>query len=218
MIYTQHATERRCNMLTEKSCEEFVSLLASSAPVPGGGGAAAAAGALAAALCSMAARLTADKPSFAQHRPEIDDIIRKSDELRIQLLRLIQDDADGFIPLSKAYSIPAGTPGREETLARASLDACTAPHTMLCCCADIAALLIRMKDICSKLMLSDVGCAAALCGGAMKAAAMNVYVNTRSLSGCARAEALTRDTDMKLNEGLNDTDAVCAFVTARLKG
>ena len=46
--------------LTEKSCIEFVELLAAAAPVPGGGGAAALIGALGTALCSMTGNFTVE--------------------------------------------------------------------------------------------------------------------------------------------------------------
>ena len=92
--------------LTEKSCMDFCAALASSAPVPGGGGAAALAGALAAALCAMAARLTASKPAFADRAGELNGLIARADALRGALLRLIDADAEGFAPLSKAYAIP----------------------------------------------------------------------------------------------------------------
>ena len=50
---------------TNKTCREFVSALASSAPTPGGGGAAALCGAVGAALCGMVASLTSGKKKYA---------------------------------------------------------------------------------------------------------------------------------------------------------
>ena len=50
---------------SDKSCREFVEVLASKEPVPGGGGAAALAGALAAALANMVGSLTVGKKRYA---------------------------------------------------------------------------------------------------------------------------------------------------------
>ena len=46
---------------TKKSCEEFVSVLATKEPVPGGGGAAALVGAVGVALGNMVGSLTVGK-------------------------------------------------------------------------------------------------------------------------------------------------------------
>ena len=203
--------------LTEKSCMDFCAALASSAPVPGGGGATALAGALAAALCAMAARLTASKPAFADRAGELNGLIARADALRGALLRLIDADAEGFAPLSKAYAIPKDEPGRAEPLRRATLAACKAPAEMMEALADCTALLETLLQHCSRLMLSDVGCAAALCAGALEAAAMNVFVNTKSLKGDPEAEAVALRASRLLDDCLPGARAVSSQVLSLLR-
>ena len=203
--------------LTEKSCMDFCAALASSAPVPGGGGAAALAGALAAALCAMVGRLTASKPAFADRAGELNGLIARADALRGALLRLIDADAEGFAPLSKAYAIPKDEPGRAETLRRATLAACKAPAEMMEALADCTALLETLLQHCSRLMLSDVGCAAALCAGALEAAAMNVFVNTKSLKGDPEAEAVALRASRLLDDCLPGARAVSSQVLSLLR-
>ena len=60
---------------TKGTCEEFVEVLASKAPVPGGGGASALVGAIGTALGNMVGSLTLGKKKYADvqddiHRPE----------------------------------------------------------------------------------------------------------------------------------------------------
>ena len=50
---------------TKRSCEEFVDVLASKAPVPGGGGASALVGAIGMALGNMVGSLTVGKKKYA---------------------------------------------------------------------------------------------------------------------------------------------------------
>ena len=50
---------------TKSSCEEFVDVLASKAPVPGGGGASALVGAIGMALGNMVGSLTVGKKKYA---------------------------------------------------------------------------------------------------------------------------------------------------------
>ncbi len=205
-----------CEKLAEKSCFAFTTELASSAPVPGGGGAAALAGALGAALGSMAGRLTAPKPSFADRAELIHSLVSRADDLRGELLRLIDADAAGFYPLSRAYSTPKDNPNRAEILRSATLTACTAPFQMVEKLAACVALLEQLRDNCSKLLLSDLGCAAALCGAALESAAMNVFVNTKSLPGDREAETMKIRTVQLLEEYLPRARSLSKDITAKL--
>ena len=203
--------------LAAKSCVDFAAALASDAPVPGGGGAAALAGALAAALGAMAGRLSAGRKKQPEEREALEKQVQLADALRQQLLALIDWDAAGFEPLSKAYGLPKEDPERKEKLRAASLTACGAPMEMLRCCAETAELLAALRERVSPLLISDVGCAAALCRGAMEAAAMNIWVNTRSLQGDDEAESLNAETRRLLDAAVPQTEAVVAAVREKLE-
>ncbi|MBR3474728.1 MAG: cyclodeaminase/cyclohydrolase family protein [Oscillospiraceae bacterium] len=203
--------------LIENSCAGFAAALASDAPVPGGGGAAALAGALAAALGAMAARLSVRRKKTEEERAALGEDIQSADGLRLRLLTLIDRDAAGFEPLSRAYSLPKEDPERGEKLRAASLAACEAPMEMLRCCGQTAELLTALRERVSPLLLSDVGCAAALCRGALESAAMNVWVNTRSSKEDPEARALNAETRRILDRALPLTEGVTAAVRERLE-
>lgn len=207
----------RVERMAAKSCVEFASALASDAPVPGGGGAAALAGALAAALGAMASRLSARRKKEQEARLALQERIEIADALRQQLLTLIEWDAEGFAPLAAAYAIPKEEPTRPQRLREASLNACQAPMEMLRRCGETAELLAELEERVSPLLLSDVGCAAVLCHAALEAAAMNVWVNTRTLRGDAEAEALNLETEAILAAALPRTEGIAARVRERLK-
>ena len=198
-------------------CTEFSEKLASRDPAPGGGGAAAMGGSLAASLCAMAAVLSLEKKSCAANRDEIQKIHDEAESLRKELLSLIDADAEGFEPLAKAYAIPKDEPGREETLFVTSMAACVAPLAIMKACARIIELLEKLRPICSKLLLSDVGCAAGIAGSGMKAAAINIYVNTKAYKGRAESDALDKLADDMLDEYLRRTQAVSGAVIKELK-
>ena len=65
----------------------------------------------------------------------------------------------------------------------------------------------------SRLAISDVGVVAAACDTACKGAAMNVYINTKSMKDRTYAEDLNRRTDVLVNE----TSGICAKVYAEVK-
>ena len=203
--------------LREQSITAFAEKQASSAPTPGGGGAAALTGALAAALCAMASRLTAGRKKYADRAEELNRIVSRADELRQRLLTLIDEDAENFAPLAAAYSLPKDDPETAEALRCATLTACEAPMEMLRCSAAAVELLETAETLCSPLLLSDVGCGAALARAAMECAAMNVRVNTRSLPEDPEAKYLEEELSRLLDSHLPRAEAVSASVMRRLQ-
>ena len=204
-------------MLRELSCDNFTSLLASAEPVPGGGGASALCGALGAALCAMAARLTVGKKKFAAYTDELDGIITEADSIRSELMGLIDADAEGFAPLAAAYAMPKDSPDYVETMTNATLTACKAPFEMMRCCVKAAELLERLYDgKCSALLISDVGCAAAQLDAALRSAAMNVFVNTKTIRNNAQAIAMESTAKAWLTDYIPRVRAISQGVLDRL--
>lgn len=173
-----------------ETCRAFTGLLASASPAPGGGGAAALTAALGTALGSMVGALTAGKKSYAPVEEEIKAAMTALEALRLQLLDMVQKDAEGFEPLAAAYKLPKETPDREEILERATLRACQAPVEMMELCCQAMEQVAVMAEKGSRLAVSDAGCGVALLKAGLDAAALNVYINTRSLRNREEAERL----------------------------
>ena len=203
--------------LYENTCAEFAAQLASKAPVPGGGGAAALIGALAAALGAMATRLTVGKKKFLPYAEANARLIDDCDRLRDRLLELVEADAAAFEPLSRAYSMDKSDPDYAATMRAATLEAASVPLQMVECCAELIALLETLPETCSKLLLSDVGCAAAAAKAALECAAMNVFVNTRLLPEDAQAQRMEQRAAALLSESGARADAVSEAVMAYLR-
>ncbi|MCR4891941.1 MAG: cyclodeaminase/cyclohydrolase family protein [Lachnospiraceae bacterium] len=172
------------------SCREFVEVLSSSEPAPGGGGAAALVGAIGTALGTMVGSLTLGKKKYASVQGEIEELIKECRGLQKELLDQVEADEKAFLPLAKAYSIPKEDPCREEILEKATREACNVPiHIMeLCARAIEAARDFAQKG--SRLALSDAGCAAACLKGALEAASLNAFINTKSLKDREEAQRL----------------------------
>ena len=173
-----------------ENCREFAAMLASDNPAPGGGGAAALTAALGTALGSMVGALTAGKKSYAPVEEEIKAAMTALEALRLQLLDMVQKDAEGFEPLAAAYKLPKEAPDREEILERATLQACQAPVEMMELCCQAMEQVAVMAEKGSRLAVSDAGCGAALLKAGLDAAALNVYINTKSLRNREEAERL----------------------------
>lgn len=203
--------------LQNLTCGAFTAALASPEPTPSGGGAAALAGALAVSLGAMAANVTARNPKFSETAPELLALAADAERLRAKMLALIDADAAGFAPLAAAYALPKDEPNRAAKRSAASEHACAAPLEMMRRCCEIAELLERALVKTSKLLLSDVGCGAALCRAALVAASMNVFVNTGAIEGAARARIETEAEHM-LTQYVPLCDRISDAVMQHLRG
>lgn len=203
--------------LIDKTCRDFTEALASKAPVPGGGGAAALTGALGAALCAMVGNYTLGKKKYAAAEGDVRKILEKAEALQTRLLALADEDAAAFAPLSAAYAIPKDDPDRDAVLEEASLRACEAPREMVRLCCEAVKLLEEVLEKGSVMLLSDTGCGALLCGAAMRSAAMNVFVNTKSLRDRQKAKNLNDEIDALLTVYGPRADRLAGTVSCRLR-
>ena len=184
----------------EKNVDRFLETLASSAPTPGGGGAAALCGALGIALGNMVGNLTQGKKKYADVQEDITALNSRAEALRADFAALIDADAEAFAPLSRAYSIPKDAPGRDEIMESALLRAAEPPLEIMRRCAEALDVIADYAAKGSALAISDAGCAAALCGAALQAAALNVRINTKSMKNRTKAEEIDAETDELLQK------------------
>ena len=203
--------------LTQLSCEDFLSRLASKAPAPGGGGAAALVGAAGVALGNMVGNLTTGKKKYAVVEEEILALNARAETLCKRLEALVQADADAFTPLAAAYGLPRETPEQQArkaaVLAEALDGACAVPLEVMTACGEGIALAAEYAEKGSVLARSDAGCAALFCKAAMQAAGLNVKVNTRLMADKAHADALEARAEQLLAEFVPRADRVYQTVS-----
>ncbi len=199
-------------------CSDFAAVLAAQEPVPGGGGAAALVGALGVALGSMVGNFTTGKKRYADVEDDIRRMLDEGEEIRTRLLQLIDEDADAFAPLAKAYGIPKDDPTRAQVLEEATKGACVAPVEMMRQIARAIALLEEMGEKGSRMLLSDVGCGALLCRAALEAASLNVFVNTKTLADRDFAQKLEAECDDLLASYIPRAEACAASVMTHIRG
>ena len=182
--------------MLDKSIREFTELSASKLPVPGGGGVSALVGSLAASLAEMVTNLTTGKKKYAEYEEEIHRILKETDELRISLLNCVNEDAEAFEPLAKAYSMDKNDPCYAETMEKCLRTAADAPYHILQLCCRVVELDERLAEIGSKLAVSDAATSVMLAHGAIYGALINIKVNTRLMKDRPYADEL----DQKASE------------------
>lgn len=179
----------------EQTCQGFLDALASKAPVPGGGGASALVGALGAALCTMVGNYTVGKKKYAEVEEDVKGLMARAEDIRARLLALVDADAEAFEPLSKAYAIPKDDPNREAVMENCLRDAAATPMAILRLSCEAIDLHREMLDKGSVIMLSDVGTGVIFCQSALYGAALNVRVNTKSMTDRTFAQAMDEEVD-----------------------
>lgn len=185
--------------MTTASCREFVRVLASNEPAPGGGGAAALVGAIGTALGNMVGSLTVGKKKYAEVEEEIKSLMAQCDALQTELMDQVPADAEGFVPLAKAYGIPKDDPNRAAVLEEATVTACQVPvHIMELCCKALDTISVFAEKG-SRLAVSDAGCGAVIVKAALQAASLNVFINTKSLKDRDIAEKMNAKCLQMLN-------------------
>lgn len=208
-------------MLTEKSCLEFVDVLASESPVPGGGGASAMAGALGIALGSMVGNLTLGRKKYQDVQEDIKVILEKAKALQGELMVLVDKDAEVFEPLSKAYGLPKNTEEeskrKDEILEEALKAASGVPLEIMEKTLEAIALHEELAIKGTRMAISDVGVGVALCKSALMGAALNVLINTKLMKDRSYADQINQKVDRLLQNGMDRADKVYHEVESSLR-
>lgn len=206
--------------ISEKTCVEFVDVLASKSAVPGGGGAAALVGAIGMALGSMVCNLTIGKKKYAEYEESVKEILTKASEIEKKLLNMIDEDAENFLPLSKAYGLPTSTEEekkiKEETMENALKVACEVPINIVRVCYDAIKLHEDLVDKGSRLAISDVGVGVQCLRAAILSGQLNVVININSIKDVEYVEKVRTEVNNLVKEGVRICDEVYAKVEIAL--
>ena len=206
---------------TKGTCEEFVDVLASKAPVPGGGGASALVGAIGMALGNMVGSLTVGKKKYADVEADIIAMKEKATALQADFLRLVEADAEAFEPLAKAYGMPRETEEEKAEKARVMAivlkDACAVPMEIMEKCCEAIDVIEEFAAKGSALAISDAGVGVVFCKAALLGASLNVFINTKSMADKEYAASLNEKADKMIADYSKKADEIFAAVNARLR-
>ncbi|MBS6397574.1 MAG: cyclodeaminase/cyclohydrolase family protein [Clostridiales bacterium] len=206
---------------TKATCEEFVDVLASKAPVPGGGGASALVGAVGMALGNMVGSLTVGKKKYADVEADIIALKEKATALQADFLRLVEADAEAFEPLAKAYGMPRETEEEKAEKARVMAivlkDACAVPMEIMEKCCEAIDVIEEFAAKGSALAISDAGVGVVFCKAALLGASLNVFINTKSMADKEYAASLNEKADKMIADYSKKADEIFAAVNARLR-
>ncbi|MFA4838348.1 MAG: glutamate formimidoyltransferase [Candidatus Neomarinimicrobiota bacterium] len=173
-------------VLVNLSVRDFIDELSMDSPAPGGGSVSALCGALAGGLIAMVANLTHGKKGYERFNCRMNEIAGQAQELKDELLRLIDLDTAAFNRVMACYRLPKKTDdekrARNVALEEAMKQATLVPLEVM----KTTQKTIRLMDFVVKHgnvnSISDAGVGALCAETAVKGAAMNVRINLASVS------------------------------------
>jgi len=153
---------------------QFLEKLSSATPTPGGGSASALAGALSASLVAMVARLSPKQKRIA-------DIRTRSLVIQKRLFRAIEEDAESYEAVLKAFRLPKRTENerliRTKAIQKAYQKATVTPQLV----SEQSVKLLEYSHILilkgNPNAISDAGVAAFLADTALKGGLLNIAIN-----------------------------------------
>ena len=182
-------------MYLDQPLQHYLDDLASAKATPGGGSAAALSGAMGAGLASMVAQLTMGKDEYSDVLKEIEELLQRTENLRLRFQQLIQEDIDAYGRLSASFKMPRDTDA--ERAARTSaiqaqlVEASLVPLEIVERAAELMQLCQRISEIGNVNILSDVGIGAMLASSAGTGAGWLVRINLRAMKDLEQASVLS---------------------------
>jgi glutamate formiminotransferase/formiminotetrahydrofolate cyclodeaminase len=192
------AGKKKEKLLIDLTAKSFANLTASEAPAPGGGSVAAYLGALGAALGTMVANLSSHKRGWDDRWELFSQWAEKGQEIKKQLLYLVDEDTRAFNKVMDAFGLPNKTQhekqAREQAIQEASEYATLIPFRVMQTVMEAFPLIETMAREGNPNSVSDAGVGALCARAAVLGALLNVKINAASLTNRAFADA-------KLTEG-----------------
>jgi methenyltetrahydrofolate cyclohydrolase len=171
---------------------------AAARPTPGGGSVAAMAGALASTMTSMAAGFTTG-PKFKAADGPARDAVAESAKLRRLLLDYAHQDMVVYEAIMAACKLPKATEAektaRADAIRAATKASLNLVQQVMSQCFLVLALSRTLTEWANPNLISDVGVAAELALGAVKAARINIEVNLAGYDIAADAAAIRAEAD-----------------------
>jgi formiminotetrahydrofolate cyclodeaminase len=191
-------------MYVDLPIRHFLDKLASKSPEPGGGSVAALTGSLGAGLVSMVGSLTLGKEKYKDVQPRIEQLLKESEKLRVEMQDLIQKDTEAYGALSAVYKMPKNTDAekaaRTAKMQEALKIACQVPFEIGLKSLEVAKLAERAAEIGNVGAVSDAGVAVLLAQACAQSAALNVKINVNSI----KDESYNKDTWSRMQHVLKE--------------
>ncbi len=182
--YVLEADEKMTKLI-DMTCRAFTDETASESPAPGGGSISAYLGALGAALATMVANLSSHKAGWDDRWQEFSDWAVKGQQIKDDLLSLVDEDTNAFNKVMDAFGLPKTTDeekaARTAAIQEATKYATEVPFRTMHRSFDAFEIIKAMAREGNPNSVSDAGVGALCARSAIMGAFLNVKINAAGL-------------------------------------
>jgi len=206
--------------LASMKIDGFLSELSSNSPAPGGGSVAALSGALGAALSSMVCNLTVGKEKYADVQDEIKAVLKKSEQLRKELTKLIDEDTEAFNGVMKAFKMPKDTEEQKKKRSKAIQEgyktAAKVPLETARTCEKILDVAMVIANKGNQNSITDAAVSALMAKAGVESAILNVKINLDSIKDEMFVKEMSKELDEIEKNATSKTDNIMKIVIGKM--
>lgn len=206
--------------LVDLTCTGFAEETASESPAPGGGSVSAYLGVLGASLATMVANLTAQKAAYDEQWETYSDWAVKGQEIKNELLSLVDEDTNAFNKIMNAFGLPKKTDeekaARSQAIQEATKYATEVPFRTMNKAFEAFEVIRAMVEIGNPASVTDGGVGALCARSAVMGAHLNVKINASSLKDEAfKHDILAKAADIEA-KALKEETAIIKLVNEKI--
>jgi glutamate formiminotransferase/formiminotetrahydrofolate cyclodeaminase len=192
--------------LVSLNSKDFADEVSRETPAPGGGSVSALAGALGAALSSMVANLTFSKSGYEKYSSEMEEVAKKAQELKDELLLQVDEDSRAFSAYMESLRLPKNTPEeknyRKEKMEEGLKKAIAVPLKTAELSLKSLEILVPVCEKGNKNSQSDGAVGSLMAFSAVTGALFNVIINLGGISDEEYKKAIQKKCEEIYNKAL----------------
>ena len=208
------------NMLINKSLSDFADETSSESPAPGGGSIAAYLGTLGISLAAMVANLSSHKKGWDDRWKEFGDQAAKAQQLKDELLKMVDADTDAFNGIMQAMSLPKSNPEeqlvRKQAIQNATKTAIDIPFKVMSLSLQSMDLIASMAREGNPNSVSDAGVGALCARSAVLGAWLNVKINASGYENKEYVSQLLAEGAAMELQARQKEEAILAIVNSKI--
>lgn len=207
--------------LINLTCSAFADETASESPAPGGGSISAYMGALAASLGTMVANLSSHKPGWDDRWEEFSNYAEKGQQIKDELLFLVDEDTNAFNRIMEAFSLPKNTDeekaARKNAIQEATKFATEIPFRTMQKAFEAFAIIKAMAETGNPNSVTDAGVGALAARSAVMGAFLNVRINASGLDDKQFAQHIVSEGQKIHDRTIEIEKEILAIVDSKIK-
>lgn len=206
--------------LINMSLKSFANETASESPAPGGGSIAAYMGALGVSLGTMVANLSSHKKGWDDRWKEFSDWAVKGQQLKLELLKLVDEDTRSFNQIMEAFGLPKSSDEektiRKQKIQEATRFATEVPFRVMQVALNSLEVIKAMAETGNPNSVTDAGVGALCARSAVLGAYLNVRINASGLEDQSFVKDIIQKGEELQQEAINKEIEILKIVNEKI--